>query len=159
MDVIEPNILKQPHKPIEGGVITSGYGWRINPITQKREFHSGIDIGVAGNPRDIPVYVTKPGVIKWIDKTRVFNPETGAGSFGVVVYVLMKDGWYAIYPHQDSLLISTMVGVIVDAGTKLGIMGKTGLSTEVHLHYQERTSMAANGKSREPIDIINLYTI
>jgi murein DD-endopeptidase MepM/ murein hydrolase activator NlpD len=144
--------------PIEFGVITSGYGERINPITKRKEFHRGIDIGVAGNPSNIPVLCTKSGIVKWFDLTRVYNPETKKGSFGVVVYVLMADGWFAIYPHLNSIngkLIQ--VGAFLKEGSQIGIMGSTGLSTEKHLHYQEGLTMGGVGETREPLDIINGY--
>ncbi len=144
-------------KPITDGIITSGYGERISPITGKKEFHAGLDISVVGNSTNIPVLVAKSGVIKWVDHTRVYDPKTGQGSFGMVVYVLMPDGFYSIYPHMDSISISAMIGVIVEAGTQIGVMGNTGLSKGRHLHYQERTTLDTSGKSRNPLDISDLY--
>jgi murein DD-endopeptidase MepM/ murein hydrolase activator NlpD len=142
-------------KPIELGVITSGFGERL--LNGKKDFHFGIDIAVVGNPPNIPIFAAKDGIIKWVDKTRVYSPKTGEGSFGCVVYVLGQDGWYSMYPHMDSIDTSSMIGVYVKAGTKLGIMGNTGYSFGQHLHYQERKTMDKSGESRNPIDIVELY--
>lgn len=142
-------------KPVLFGVITSGYGERV--LHGVKEFHRGIDIGVAGNPTTTPIFVTKAGIVKWVDRTRVYDKKTGKGSFGNVVYILMADGWFAIYPHMEAIFNNIEVGNYLKEGTQIGIMGNTGFSFGIHLHYEERDSMASSGKSRCPQDIIDLY--
>jgi len=144
-------------KPIENGVITSWYGERISPITQKKEYHKGIDISTIGNHDNIPVLIAKAGVVTWIDKTRLYDPDTGKGSFGMVVYVQLPDKWYCIYPHMESIVTTLKIGDKVEVGQQIGIMGNTGLSVGKHLHYQEGMTMGGNGQTRQPVDIIALY--
>ncbi len=137
-------------KPVKRGIITSPYGERI--MNGQKQFHPGIDIGVVGNPINEPVVAAKDGVISWINE----NPAT-SGGFGKVVYVHLKDGWFSIYPHLSDIEESLFVGKEIKEGDAIGIMGNTGYSFGIHLHYEERRTMAA-GSSREPTDIIKLYT-
>ena len=142
-------------KPVEKGVITSGYGNRV--LNGNKEFHPGIDIGVVGNPLDTPVVFAKDGKIAWMDTTHpVYDKKTGRGSFGNVVYVRMADDYVSIYPHLKSVDASLFVGKEVKEGEIVGIMGNTGISIGVHLHYEERVGLSPGG-SREPKDIIALY--
>jgi len=136
-------------KPVKRGIITSPYGERI--LQGQKQFHPGIDIGVVGNPTNEPVVAAKHGTIAWM-----VNDPAKSGGFGKVVYVKLDDGWYAVYPHMSSIKADLKLGQEVNEGDQLGIMGKTGYSFGIHLHYEERRTMAA-GSSREPIDIIKLY--
>lgn len=140
-------------RPVQNGYITSGYGFRI--LNGVQENHRGIDIGT--KTIDENVLCTKGGLIAHIDKTPVYNKETGAGSFGNVVYIQMQDGWYAIYPHLKSIHSDLRIGSKINEGDVIGIIGNTGFSFGVHLHYEERDNMSRKSKSREPIDIIELY--
>ena len=144
-------------RPIKQGIITSGYGLRIAPFNPTtKEFHTGIDIGVNGNPSNVPVYFAKPGKISYINNDISKGQQSGGG-FGRVIYVQLIDGYFAIYPHLALINYDLKLGDIVNAGDFAGIMGMTGLSTGIHIHYEERVSMAP-GNSREPIDVIKLYS-
>ena len=141
-------------QPIKNGVITSPYGYRQNPFNKStKEFHPGVDIAPT---TDGNVYVTKAGKISWVDKTPVYNPKNGKGSFGNVVYVQLPDGYYCIYPHMAHINDDILIGGFVKEGQILGVAGNTGLSKGIHLHYEERPSLTP-GNSREPKDIIELY--
>ena len=101
--------------------VTSKFGWRKNPFTHRREFHSGIDIiGPKGTIIISPcsgVVLTK-GYDRWLGNYLVL----GHGS-----------GIKTIYGHLET--ISIKKGAQVNRGTSLGVMGNTGLSTSRHLHY------------------------
>ena len=135
--------------PVQGGVITQGYG--NNRIYEKLPFHAGIDIGVNNNPTDIPVYCCKSGKIIYINRV-----EAQGGGFGLVVYILLPDGYYSIYAHLQSINSELGNNTDIQVGNFIGIMGTTGNSTGIHLHYEERLHMTP-GFSRQPTDIINLY--
>ena len=141
-------------KPILAGVITEGYN--INPNDKTKPIHAGIDIGVRGNPVNVPVYAAKSGQIIVIDYTRVYDPISKKGSFGCIVYVLGIDGYYSIYAHLNVINFDLRRYDHIEAGTFIGIMGTTGISTDVHLHYEERTTLYV-GNSRNPSDISALY--
>ena len=135
-------------KPLKGH-ITSGYGKRINPITKKSEFHPGIDIAPLSRSNE-PVVCAKKGKIAYID-------TEGKGSFGKVVYVVMPDKWYAVYPHLQAINKNIHIGDSVEEGVFIGLCGNTGLSAGIHLHYEERNAMGVNSLKRSPDDIIALY--
>ena len=136
-------------KPVKQGIITSGYGQRkINGILQ---FHTGIDIGVKSNPVNVPVFCVKEGIISWYDD----NPST-SGGFGKVIYINILGNWYSVYAHLNLLSFDLKFGSIIKAGEFIGIMGSTGQSTAIHLHYEERFTMLP-GKSRNPTDVYSLF--
>lgn len=111
---IVPVSLKKPR-------ISSGFGWRTNPFTNRREFHAGIDIiGPEGTRIIAPargIAITK-GYDRWL------------GNYLVVQHT---DEIKTIYGHLEK--ISVGKGIQVKRGDLLGIMGNTGLSTSRHLHY------------------------
>jgi len=136
-------------RPIKQGIITLQFGAKENTIPPSN--HTGIDIGVNGNPINVPVYCAKSGKITWIDE----NPNT-SGGFGKVIYIQLPDGWYSIYAHFNLINYDLKINDNVNVNDFLGIMGTTGNSTGKHLHYQERITMGF-GTSRNPIDISDLY--
>lgn len=132
-------------KPIENGIITSGYGYRI--LRGMKEFHPGIDIGVHGNPTDVKVVAAYSGIIvvmKYSD------------SFGNVVYVRRPDKMLCIYPHLSFFNPKLKLGDQINEGDYIGIMGNTGHSFGLHLHFEIRPYFKA-GNSIEPKEIIELY--
>lgn len=102
-------------------VISSGFGWRKNPFTNKREFHAGIDIiGPTGTPVIAPAegVVLNHGRDRWL------------GNFVVLQHA---DEIKTIYGHLHKVSVET--GDRVSRGDLIGLVGNTGLSTSSHLHY------------------------
>ena len=144
-------------KPIKKGIITSGYGDRINPFPPyATSFHGGIDIAVKGNPDNVPVYCTHAGQVAYINHD-ISQGKNAGGGFGRVVYLKMPDGYYTIYAHLSLVSYDLKNGDDLKAGDFIGIMGSTGHSTGKHLHYQIRSTMGSGGESRCPQDVIDLY--
>ncbi|MES0489634.1 MAG: M23 family metallopeptidase, partial [Leptospirales bacterium] len=69
------------------GRYTSGYGRRIHPISGKRHFHSGIDIGAKTG---VPFYAAADGVV-------IFAGD--GGSYGNMIILKHKDGYLTVYAH------------------------------------------------------------
>lgn len=111
--------------------ISSGFGWRKNPFTKRREFHAGIDfIGPKGTRIIAPAsgQVVNAGYDRWL------------GNYLVLQHT---EGIKTIYGHLQKVNVDT--GSRVRRGDLLGIMGNTGLSTSNHLHYSViRNSQAVN---------------
>lgn len=115
------------------GTLTSGFGWRIHPITGTRKFHDGVDFAA---PCGRPVPVTAGGVV-----TR----SGAAGGFGTYVEVKHGDGVSTGYAHLSAR--SVRVGDRVRAGDVIGRIGSTGHSTGCHLHYRQ----LVNGTAVDPL--------
>jgi murein DD-endopeptidase MepM/ murein hydrolase activator NlpD len=60
-----PDLSELWQAPVSGGV-RSGYGWRINPVTHKRDFHKGEDIAA---PAGTPIKAAGSGTIKTVGWT------------------------------------------------------------------------------------------
>ena len=117
------------------GKISSGFGYRIHPITKRRDFHRGIDIVV---PYGTPVRAVEDGIVVFAGK---------APNYGKVVIIRHKKGYYSIYAHNSSLRVKK--GKRVKKGEVLGLSGNTGRTTGAHLHFEIR-------KGKNPINPLRL---
>jgi len=121
------------------GYVSSGYGARIHPFTMAGgesddllSFHSGIDIA---NVMGTPVQATANGEVTFVD----WN-----GNYGLTVVIRHTAELETLYAHLQSSHVS--VGSRVERGTVIGLMGRTGRTTGVHLHYEVRK----NGQHTNP---------
>ncbi len=105
--------------PVKNYRLTSGYGYRYHPIDKKNKFHYGIDIKT--NKSEI-YSVIKGTIIK-----AEYDKHLG-------YYVKIKHNKICtLYGHLSS--INVKVGESVQAGSIIGISGKTGKATGDHLHF------------------------
>ena len=116
--------------------ITEKYGWRTHPISGEQQFHAAIDIG--GGTTNHPLYATQSGTVI------VSSYSSSGGNMLVVKHT--GDKYFSQYLHlaEPSLF---GVGATVSKGQKVGLMGTTGNSTGIHLHFAIATS--ENGFSTE----------
>ncbi len=104
--------------------ISSGFGYRKDPITGERRFHEGCDI-VA--PRGTPVIAPADGIVSfagWRD------------GMGRLVEIEHGYGYSTGYAHNSKLLVRK--GDIVKRGDVMAHVGSSGRSTGPHLHYEVR---------------------
>lgn len=119
--------------PINNGniKITSYYGNRQYYYQGKliKDFHNGIDI-VPSPCNNNKILAFADGVVTSVQKTGV--------QYGTGCYVRLKhsNGLYTLYYHLKSGSVCVNVGDNVKKGQKLGIIGTTGQSTGIHLHFQ-----------------------
>lgn len=64
-------------------------------------------------------------------------------------YLILQGSKFYYFGHFDSVSVTT--GMSVTEGTPLGIMGKTGLATGVHTHFEVRNT--PNGSQIDPLSI------
>ncbi|MFO7849011.1 MAG: M23 family metallopeptidase [Spirochaetia bacterium] len=122
--------------PLPEGVVTSLYGTRESPLTQKIHFHHGIDIAA---PRGTEVYASLQGTVE----------ETGHNSIlGHYLVLSHSNDFRTIYGHLEKILVKR--GTDVGTGTIIGVVGSTGLSTGPHLHFEIRRA----GESWDPSEMI-----
>lgn len=111
--------------------LTSGYGNRKYRYQGKlvRDFHNGNDL-VPSPYYACDILAFEDGTVTGVQKTGV--------QYGTGCYVRIKhdNGYYTLYHHLKTNSICVNVGDRVKKGQKLGIIGTTGQSTGVHLHFQ-----------------------
>lgn len=119
--------------PVQNATVTSEFGSRTDPVTgEKSAGHHGIDLAAC------------PGsaICSYADGTVT---ETGKSDiYGNYVIVDHGSGLSTFYGHMSS--VSAVQGSKVYAGDQLGIIGSTGKSTGVHLHFEVRI----NGRRVDP---------
>ncbi|MEW6560489.1 MAG: M23 family metallopeptidase [Pseudomonadota bacterium] len=108
--------------PLPYDRITSGWGWRENPVMHFHEFHKGIDLAIpVGTP------------VKTIADGRVVYAGWGTG-YGKYVKVEHPGGFATIYSHLSAFKVH--VGEQVKQGEVVALSGNTGWSTGPHLYFQ-----------------------
>ncbi len=125
-----PCIWPTPHAARS---ITSNFGYRNDPFSDQRRFHTGIDIAA---PRKSRVVATAYGRVSYTGRDR--------GGYGKHVIIDHANGYQTLYAHLAR--IETKSGKRVKRGQVIGKLGKTGRATRPHLHYEVRR----NGKSVNP---------
>lgn len=103
------------------GWVTSEFGKRKSPFTDRTEFHNGIDIAA---PHGRNVLAPADGVVKVVTTDRYM---------GKLVWIDHGDEVMTCYGHLRSQ--SVKVGQQVKRGDLIGTVGSTGRSTGPHLHY------------------------
>jgi murein DD-endopeptidase MepM/ murein hydrolase activator NlpD len=107
-----------------GGVLKSDMGMRMHPIKGIYKMHNGIDLVAMANDT---IYSSMNGFIKRTD----FN-----AGYGLNISVVNEYGFESLYAHCSELLVEE--GENVTKNTPIAIMGRTGLVTGKHLHYELR---------------------
>ncbi|MBI9030846.1 M23 family metallopeptidase [bacterium] len=131
------SLTEAPHISPTFGVITSSYGYRKHPVYKRRIFHRGIDIA---NDLGTPIYATGDGVV--IKSARDYK-------YGRYVTIKHAKGYETKYAHLNVSYVKA--GTIVYSGDVIGEMGKTGVTTGVHLHYE----VIRNKKILNPYSYVN----
>ena len=118
------------------GRLTSPFGYRNDPFTGARSFHSGIDLAA---PIGTSVKATLDGRIA----------ETGFNRiFGNYVIITHDRGYQSLYGHLSAIYVKR--GQYVTQGAIVGAVGNTGYSTGPHLHL----SIYKNGNLINPFSVL-----
>lgn len=124
--------------PVEGGLFSSNFGWRIDPFSGTRAFHEGMD------------FMAKVGTLAraaagGVVITSEFHPQ-----YGNMVEIDHGNGLITRYAHL--LKRDVKVGDVVLSRGKIGAVGNTGQSTGSHLHFEVRQ----NGAPLNPVRFFRL---
>lgn len=116
--------------------MSSGYGYRRDPVYGSTKFHEGLDFAAKTGT---PVYATGDGVVE------VAERRTGYGNC-----IDLSHGYNYVtrYAHLSEILVKP--GQDVKRGDLIGKVGSTGKSTGPHLHYEVRFK-------DEPQNPVNYY--
>lgn len=119
-----PPVLIAFAPPLPDGEVGSPFGLRQLPWEDQARLHAGVDM-VAPGPE--LVLASTDGVV-----TRV-GTDPGYGHF---VELTHAEGFTTLYGHLDHFAAGIALGVAVKAGRPVGLIGNTGASTGVHLHFE-----------------------
>lgn len=127
---------------------TSGYGKRFLP-DYGENFHTGVDLVSNTDGARAPIKAFTDGKI-----IHSGDAKDGYGNSILISHSVDGNIFYSFYGHMDSLHVQK--GDRVSAGTRIGIMGNTGLSIGAHLHFEIRN---ANMTPIDPEDYLRKANI
>lgn len=119
-----------------GWRVSSTYGWRPDPFTGVRSFHTGIDLVV---PHGTPIQAAMGGRV---------SAKGYSNTYGNHVIIDHDNGYQTLYAHMVSSTVKK--GQYIEQGGRIGYAGNTGYSTGVHLHF----SVYKNGKLINPASVL-----
>lgn len=105
--------------PLDYIYYTSDYGYRKDPFEKCSRFHDGIDM----RGKHELTYCMLPGRV-----VKVRYGNTGYGNHVIVEHGRLR----TLYGHLEKVFVKE--GMETDAGTIIGLTGKSGRSTGYHLH-------------------------
>ena len=124
--------------PVEGGLFSSNFGWRIDPFSGTRAFHEGMDFMAKSGT---PAHAAAGGVVI----SSEFHPQ-----YGNMVEIDHGNGLITRYAHLSKRDVK--VGDVVLSRGRIGAVGNTGQSTGPHLHFEVRQ----NGTPLNPVRFLRL---
>jgi murein DD-endopeptidase MepM/ murein hydrolase activator NlpD len=124
--------------PLKGATLSSGFGWRNDPISGVRRYHSAIDLAASTGT---PVRAASDGTVS----VAGFNLN-----YGKYIILTHGGGYKTLYAHLNDY--SVKQGDRVIQGGKIGEVGSTGYSTGPHLHF----AVFKNGRAVNPLDFLHL---
>lgn len=118
------------------GILTSGFGYRADPMTHGRGNHQGIDIAASYGQ---PVHASGDGLVLQAGEQ---------GGYGKAVFLAHGFGLTTRYGHMSAITVRP--GQRVKRGDVIGRVGSSGRSTGPHLHYEVRV----DGEPLNPVGYI-----
>jgi murein DD-endopeptidase MepM/ murein hydrolase activator NlpD len=112
--------------------ITSAMGNRIHPVTKAPKHHNGTDIW---SPHE-PCWIEAPfdGVV--VEARKSTAAGGGFGNFVRLQHKINGEYYTTTYAHMVDDSLKVKPGQKITAGTPIGKMGSTGMSTGKHLHWE-----------------------
>ncbi len=107
--------------------VSSKFGWRTNPVTKRKEFHTGADLRA---PIGTPIFAPADGVVQST------NYDQGSG-YGNIISLGHNYGFDSFYAHLQNKPV-VKEGQFVKKGDLIAYSGNSGMSTGPHLHYEVR---------------------
>ena len=104
------------------GLVTAGFGQRMDPFSGEGAFHAGLDIAAPFGSR---VESAADGIVFYA------GPEQGYGN-----EILIDHGYGIKTKYGHLSRIQVMIGQAVKRGQVIGTVGMTGKTTGPHLHYE-----------------------
>jgi len=122
--------------PMEKVQVTSRFGYRRHPIFKSKRLHKGVDLHARQGDR---IFASAVGRVVTAHRHR---------SYGLHVVIDHGDGVQTTYSHMSALLVKR--GDVVKAGDEVGLAGRTGRVTGVHLHFE----VLIDGRPVDPLKLL-----
>ena len=124
--------------PVEFSYISSKYDLnRKHPVLNKIRAHTGVDYAA---PKGTPIISTSSGTVSFIGNK---------GGYGKLIEIKHSEDYSTRYAHLNKFKKGLSLGDKVSQGEIIGFVGKTGLATGYHLHYEFRV----NGMHTDPLTV------
>lgn len=118
------------------GWMSRGFGFKLDPFSGERAFHSGIDLACNSGT---PILAPADGKVEYAGWKE---------GLGIMVKIDHGHGYATIFGHMSKNLART--GDKVHRGDLIGEVGSTGHSTGPHLHYE----VWKNGQAQNPLHYV-----
>jgi len=123
--------------PAPGAHLSSSFSRaRLHPIHNQVLPHQGVDLSA---PEGTPILAAASGVITMAGR---------ATGLGLAVRIDHGHGYVTRYGHASKILVRN--GQRVERGDPIALVGKTGLATAPHLHYE----VLVNGRAVNPLNYV-----
>ena len=116
------SMMVPTQRPVAGGNLGSGFGWRIDPITASSALHTGLDFQADNGT---PVLAAAGGVVV----AQEYHP-----AYGNVVEIDHGNELITRYAHASATYVKK--GDLIKRGQRIADVGSTGRSTGSHLHFE-----------------------
>jgi murein DD-endopeptidase MepM/ murein hydrolase activator NlpD len=123
LPLAEPSAQLRVSAP-SGRAIIARFGMRRHQILGFVRLHPGIDYE---GPIGDPIMAAATGYVKTAKRH---------GEYGNHVEIDHGSGYASAYSHMSGYAVNLKEGDCVEAGTVIGFVGNTGLSTSSHLHFE-----------------------
>ena len=116
------SMMVPTQRPVAGGNLGSGFGWRIDPITASSALHTGLDFQADNGT---PILAAAGGVVV----AQEYHP-----AYGNVVEIDHGNELITRYAHASATYVKK--GDLIKRGQRIADVGSTGRSTGSHLHFE-----------------------
>ena len=138
-----PSSGKRFINPLGNGTfrMSSGYGYRIHPVTGERKLHQGMDLSAR---EGTPIYAADAGVVSKVWSNHPYN--------GNAIKIRHADGSQTAYLHMVEPPTLSLEQPVAK-GQQIGKVGSTGMSTGPHLHF---VVYKPTGETTDPAPLTDL---
>ena len=123
-------------------------------ITQtfKKNIHNGVDMRGQNRGEEVPIYSPEDGTVIGL-RNNYKTQDLSGNSYGNYIKIQHSNGITTLMAHLKYNSINVKLGDKVKFGQQIAIMGTTGHSTGVHLHYE----VFINNVKQDPLLYTYLY--
>jgi len=124
--------------PVNFSYVSSRYNLkRKHPILYKIKAHTGVDYAAS---KGTPVIATGDGTIVY---------AATKGGYGNLIEIKHSEDYLTRYAHLNKFHKRSGLGKKIEQGQVIGYVGKSGMATGYHLHYE----FHVNGKHTNPLTV------